>query len=143
MLVAAIAGLPLPLLPLQILWINLVTDGLPALALVMDPPDGDILSRPPRRPDEPMLGRPRVVAHRAQRIAPRCHDAAGVFVWALAHGSLMEARTLAFSTLVFGADLHGAGFPQSRASCSGRSARSPTCACWPSSSSRCCSRSAC
>ncbi len=101
MLVAAIVGLPLPLLPLQILWINLVTDGLPALALVMDPPDADILSRPPRRPDEPMLGRPEW-----RWLVPIGLMLAGttlaVFLWALAHRSLSEARTLAFSTLVFG-----------------------------------------
>jgi len=39
---------PSPLLPLQLLWINLVTDGLPALALVMDPADPELLERPPR-----------------------------------------------------------------------------------------------
>jgi Ca2+-transporting ATPase len=101
MLVAAIAGLPLPLLPLQILWINLITDGLPALALVMDPPDGDILSRPPRRPDEPMLGRPEWLRILRSGLLLAAMTLLA-FLWALAHGNLMEARTLAFSTLVFG-----------------------------------------
>jgi len=48
MLGAAAVGLPLPVLPLQILWINLVTDGFPALALVVAPADPEILRRPPR-----------------------------------------------------------------------------------------------
>ena len=101
MLVSAIAGLPLPLLPLQILWINLMTDGFPALALVMDPPDGDILSRPPRRPEEPMLGRAewRLIVRIGIILAATTLLA---FVWALRHYSLAEARTIAFSTLVFG-----------------------------------------
>jgi Ca2+-transporting ATPase len=47
MLLAALVGWTLPLLPIQLLWINLVTDGLPALALATDPPDPDVLSRPP------------------------------------------------------------------------------------------------
>jgi P-type Ca2+ transporter type 2C len=48
MLVAALAGWPLPLLPIQLLWINLVSDGLPAIALATDPIDSDVLLRPPR-----------------------------------------------------------------------------------------------
>jgi Ca2+-transporting ATPase len=100
MLAAAAIGLPLPLLPLQILWVNLVTDGLPALGLVMDPADPDALRRPPRRPDEPMLGGAewRLIAavgvlHGALTLA--------VFAWALRGHGLGTARTLAFSTLVF------------------------------------------
>ncbi len=47
---AVLAGLPLPLLPTQILWLNLVTDGPPAIALSFDPPEKDIADRPPRDP---------------------------------------------------------------------------------------------
>jgi Ca2+-transporting ATPase len=101
MLVAALGGLPLPLLPLHLLWINVVTDGLPALALVVDPAEADVLQRPPRHPDEPMLG------HAEWRfiITTGLLQAAatlGVFVWALSARDLSEARNLAFSVLVFG-----------------------------------------
>jgi Ca2+-transporting ATPase len=109
MLVAAILGLPLPLLPLQILWVNLVTDGLPALGLVMDPADPDALARPPRRPDEPMLGSPEwrlIVAVGALH----CAITLCVFRWALPRAGLDEARTLAFSTLVFGQVFLAVGF---------------------------------
>jgi Ca2+-transporting ATPase len=100
MLLASVAGLPLPLLPLQLLWINLVTDGLPALALVMDPPAPDILERAPRRPDEPMLGRPEwtniVLTGLLQAMTTLA-----VFVWGLRTRDVVEARNLAFSVIVF------------------------------------------
>jgi P-type Ca2+ transporter type 2C len=56
MLLGPFFGLPLPLLPLQILWINLVTDGLPALALSVERPERDVMARPPRRSSESLLG---------------------------------------------------------------------------------------
>jgi Ca2+-transporting ATPase len=45
-------GLPVPLLPLHLLWVNLVTDGLPGLALSAEPAEKNVMRRPPRRPDE-------------------------------------------------------------------------------------------
>jgi len=59
MLVAALAGWPAPLAAIQILWLNLVTDGLPALALGLEPPEPDIMRRPPRPPQEAVITRSR------------------------------------------------------------------------------------
>lgn len=100
MLIAALIGFPVPLLPLQMLWINLVTDGFPALALVMDPPEPDVMKHPPRPTDEPMLGR-REWLRIAGSGALVAALTLGIFGWALGHRSEAEARTMAFATLVF------------------------------------------
>ncbi|HEY8925680.1 MAG TPA: cation-translocating P-type ATPase [Polyangia bacterium] len=98
---AAVAGWPLPLMPLHLLWINLATDGLPALALVMDPPEEDILRRPPRPPSEPILGRAEWL-NVAWTGVLQAAVVLGVFVWGLRSGDVADARSLAFTTLVFG-----------------------------------------
>jgi Ca2+-transporting ATPase len=54
---APFLGLPIPLLPIHILWINLVTDGLPALALSVEPEEGDVMKRPPSKPQESLFAR--------------------------------------------------------------------------------------
>src|SRR3712207_8053974 len=54
---ASLMGLPLPLSAVQILYVNLATDGLPALALAVDPPESDLMCRPPR---DPQIGRAHV-----------------------------------------------------------------------------------
>jgi Ca2+-transporting ATPase len=99
MLVAALVGLPLPLLPLHLLWINIVTDGLPALALVMDPADEGVLRRPPRNPNESMLG----LAQWRFIVMTGVLEAAttlAIFMWALTNRDVTEARSLAFATIV-------------------------------------------
>jgi P-type Ca2+ transporter type 2C len=57
MLAAPFLGMPLPLLPVQILWMNLVTDGLPALALGVEPPESDVMRRRPYPPNESIFAR--------------------------------------------------------------------------------------
>ncbi|MCY1082831.1 cation-translocating P-type ATPase [Archangium lansingense] len=100
MLAASLVGLPMPLVPLQLLWINLVTDSLPALALVMDPARSELLARPPRRPDEPMLG-PAQWRYILMVGTLEALLVLGVFIWADPAHDVDRARALAFSTLVF------------------------------------------
>ena len=57
MLLGPMLGMPLPLLPLQILWVNLVTDGLPGLALAVEPAESNTMQRPPYPPQQHVLGR--------------------------------------------------------------------------------------
>ena len=97
---AAMAALPLPLSPLMLLWVNLVTDGLPAIALGMTRPDDDIMRRPPRSPREGVFSRGLhgMILGRGLLIAA-CTLA--IFVLALREpGGEIRARTLAFTTLV-------------------------------------------
>ena len=101
MLCASAAGWPLPLLPLHLLWINLVTDGFPALALAMEPRDPDVMSRPPRPPGEPILGRTEW-ANILSTGALQGAITLLVFGWALHTRTVPVARDLAFSSLVFG-----------------------------------------
>ena len=50
-------GMPLPLLPVQLLWLNLVTNGIQDVALAFEPSEGDVLKRQPRKPEEPTFNR--------------------------------------------------------------------------------------
>ncbi len=66
MVIGPLLGMPIPLLPLQILWLNLVTDGLPAMALAVEPAEPGVMDRPPTALDESLLG-----SDRGRRILTR------------------------------------------------------------------------
>ncbi|HET9020738.1 MAG TPA: cation-translocating P-type ATPase [Ornithinibacter sp.] len=97
---AVVSGLPLPLSAVQILYVNLATDGLPALALAVDPPERDLMARPPRNPHTGIFTRPVVtliVAGGAWSTTVNL----GLFAWALSAGRpLREAMALVFVSLV-------------------------------------------
>ncbi len=100
MAVAVGAGYPVPLLPIQILWINLVTDGLPALCLATDPVDRDLMKAPPR----PRTGRLADASFLGWIVAAAALTTAvtlGVFIDGLRHHDVETARARAFAALVF------------------------------------------
>jgi len=100
MTVCVIIGLPMPLLPIHLLWINLVTDGLPALCLATDPIDPDVMKRHPRPPseritDRSFLGTMFLTGFLTAGVA------FAVYLYALKTGTTESARTQAFAVLVF------------------------------------------
>ncbi|MGI6418481.1 MAG: cation-translocating P-type ATPase [Thermoguttaceae bacterium] len=97
---ATLAGLPLPLSAVQILYVNLATDGLPALALAVDPPDEDLMRRKPRNPRTGIFTRP-VVTLMTVGGAWSTVVNLGLFIWARQSGrSDAEAMTMTFVSLV-------------------------------------------
>ncbi len=107
MFLAAFLGLPLPLLPIQILFVNLVTDGLPAMALGVDPPAPGVMERPPRPPNESIFARGlgTKIAFRGILIG-----VSTLAVFALSLGpwgmSLREVRSMALATLILSQLFH-------------------------------------
>jgi len=92
--------MPVPLLPIQILWINLVTDGLPALALGMDPVEPKIMERPPRPTNEAIITRTRAKWILAQgAFIAFCSLMAFCFVLFVEKEGIVRARTAALIAL--------------------------------------------
>ncbi|MCS7364632.1 MAG: calcium-translocating P-type ATPase, SERCA-type [archaeon GB-1867-035] len=91
-----LAGLEPALLPLQILWLNLVTDGGPAVALGFDPPDEDVMERPPRDPDESILSNMELFIMTSSIFQYLGTMAAYLLGLYMLKDSVAEARTLAF-----------------------------------------------
>jgi Ca2+-transporting ATPase len=99
MFLAIVVGTPPPLLPLQLLWLNLVTDSFPALAIGMEQGEKAIMNKPPRRKNEPILTKYHYGIIITQSIAITAVTLVAFFI-AIRRVSLQEARTLAYFTLV-------------------------------------------
>ena len=99
MLGGILLGLPLPLLPIQILWVNLVTDGLPAIALGVDPATPGVMTRPPRLPREGVFSRRLGLKIILQGVMIATATLL-VYLIELRTRNLMVARTAAFAALV-------------------------------------------
>jgi Ca2+-transporting ATPase len=105
--IGLIIGLPIPVIAVQILWINLVTDSFPALALSVDPPEEDVMLRPPRDPQEPVITR-RMFYNMIIVGVVMCVSTLLLFSFALgvfsplgiSYSNLDKARTIAFTNLV-------------------------------------------
>jgi P-type Ca2+ transporter type 2C len=97
---SALLGLPLPLTAVQILYVNLATDGLPALALSVDPPETDLMKRKPRNPRTGIFTRPVVTLMVLGGLWSTLINL-GLFIWAMNSGrSQAEAMTMTFVSLV-------------------------------------------
>ncbi|MGB5705606.1 MAG: cation-translocating P-type ATPase, partial [Arenicellales bacterium] len=97
---AALAGLPLPLTAVQILYVNLATDGLPALALAVDPQEDDLMKLPPRNSRRGVFTAPVTALMLAGGLWSTIANF-GLFNWALYYGrDLEQAMTMTFASLV-------------------------------------------
>jgi len=96
-----LGGLPIPLRPIQLLWLNLVTDGAPALALGLEKGDPDIMKRPPRPTKEPVINRDMLIGVVVQAVVMTVAVLLS-FLYGLRRypGNLEGAQTVAFATLV-------------------------------------------
>lgn len=95
---ASLLGWPLPLIAIQILWINLVTDGLPALALGVDPTDSDVMLKKPRNPNEGIITS--WFAVRIFSLSALVTFATLFLFWLFLDDGVMKAQTIAFTALV-------------------------------------------
>lgn len=95
-------NLPIPLLPIQLLWLNLITDSFPALALGVEKGESDIMEISPRDPNEPILDKNMITGISVQSIAITLATMLA-YLWGLKHygtNDLIIPRTIAFTTLI-------------------------------------------
>jgi len=117
MFTAALVGMPAPLLPVQILWVNLVTDGFPALALGIDPVDPGIMDRPPRKKSEGVIDKYKMLVILGQgALIAFCSLLAFAVILFGEKGGIVRARTGAFVVLACSQLFHSFNCRNSRES---------------------------
>lgn len=105
-LLSILSGLPLPLMPLQLLWLNLVTNGIQDVALVFEPEEGHELQHPPRKPDEPIFNRLMIERIVVNAIIMGCL-AFSVFYWQISMGvNDNSARNVTLLLMVLFENVH-------------------------------------
>jgi Ca2+-transporting ATPase len=98
--IAILLGLPSPLTAIQLLWLNLITDGAPALALGVEKGDPDTMDQPPRPPQEPIINGVMRIHVAVQTVAKAACTLAAFFIGLHLHPEQPEfAETMAFATL--------------------------------------------
>lgn len=95
-----------PLTPMQLLWINLLSDVLPAIALAAEPPEEDVMRQPPRDPNHPLVGSPQLLGY-ARQGAWLTAGTLGAYLYGMArYGTGPQSSALAFNTIMLGQLLH-------------------------------------
>ena len=98
-LIAMLSWQTLPLIAIQILWINLITDGLPPMALCVEPPDIGLMRQPPRKQDEGIITK-RVLLYSSGVGALIALQALFIFKWTLDNSDIVKAQTMVFTLIV-------------------------------------------
>ncbi|MBT3530417.1 MAG: HAD-IC family P-type ATPase [Gammaproteobacteria bacterium] len=105
-MLSILSGLPLPLLPLQLLWLNLVTNGIQDVALVFEPEEGNELSERPRDPNEPIFNRLMIERVAVNAVIMGCL-AFAVFYWQIQQGvDEVAARNVTLLLMVLFENVH-------------------------------------
>jgi Ca2+-transporting ATPase len=106
MLGAIAAGAPSPLTPMQLLWINLLSDVLPAVALAAEPAEEDVMQQPPRDAAKPMIGKNELKRYAREGGILTAGALAGYFYGIARYGAGPRAGAIGFNALVLGQMLH-------------------------------------
>jgi Ca2+-transporting ATPase len=95
-----------PLTPMQLLWLNLLTDVLPAIALAAEPPETDVMKLPPRDPTQPIIGKAELKRYAREASVIAGGALAAYFYGVARYGPGPRSSTIAFNTLILGQLMH-------------------------------------